>query len=162
MFFLHEGKGCSPRLYLLLKEGSAVHGFTYFWRKGLQSKALLTFEGRVWSPRICWLLKEGSAVQGLILKEGSAVRGLLLKEGSAVQGFTYFWRRVCSPRLYLLLKEGSAVQGFIYFWRKGLQSKALLTFEGRVCSQNRLAVIRWPDWGIRRRNILDAENIQTV
>ena len=32
-----------------------------------------------------------------------------------------------------------------------------LTLLGTVCSQNFLAVIRWPDWGILRRNILEAE-----
>ena len=32
-----------------------------------------------------------------------------------------------------------------------------VTSEGTVCSQNLFAVIRWPDWGILRRNILEAE-----
>ena len=33
-----------------------------------------------------------------------------------------------------------------------------ITSEGIVWSQNFLAVMRWPDWGIRRRNIFDAAN----
>ena len=42
-------------------------------------------------------------------------------------------------------------------WSWGDQNGVLLTFVGTVWSQNFFAVMRWPDWGIRLRNILEAE-----